>query len=150
MEMRLLKDLAIPFQNNLNKYMANNTRVFSDLDFNFTLNPVTRDVTRRYDEDAVKTALKNLILTNNYERPFHSEIGSPIKKLLFEPATPMLGAMLKRTISDVINTFEPRVNIIDINTVVNPDEESIDISIEFTILNTTAPITLDLTLERTR
>lgn len=130
--------------------MANNTRVFSDLDFNFTLNPVTRDVTRRYDEDAVKTALKNLILTNNYERPFHSEIGSPIKKLLFEPATPMLGAMLKRTISDVINTFEPRVNIIDINTVVNPDEESIDISIEFTILNTTAPITLDLTLERTR
>ena len=143
-------DLAIPFQNNLNKYMANNTRVFSDLDFNFTLNPVTRDVTRRYDEDAVKTALKNLILTNNYERPFHSEIGSPIKKLLFEPATPMLGAMLKRTISDVINTFEPRVNIIDINTVVNPDEESIDISIEFTILNTTAPITLDLTLERTR
>lgn len=146
----MLKDLAIPFQNNLNKYMANNTRVFSDLDFNFTLNPVTRDVTRRYDEDAVKTALKNLILTNNYERPFHSEIGSPIKKLLFEPATPMLGAMLKRTISDVINTFEPRVNIIDINTVVNPDEESIDISIEFTILNTTAPITLDLTLERTR
>ena len=53
----------------------------------------------------------------------------------------MLGAMLKRTIADVINTFEPRVNIIDINTVVNPDEESIDISIEFTILNTTAPIT---------
>jgi len=130
--------------------MANNTRVFSDLDFNFTLNPVTRDVTRRYDEDAVKTSLKNLILTANYERPFHSEIGSPIKKLLFEPATPMLGAMLKRTISDVINTFEPRVNIIDINTVVNPDEESIDISIEFTILNTTAPITLDLTLQRTR
>jgi phage baseplate assembly protein W len=130
--------------------MANNTRTFSDLDFNFTKNPVTLDVTRRYDEDAVKNALKNLILTGNYERPFHSEIGSPIRKLLFEPATPMLGAMLKRTIQDVINTFEPRVNIVDIICVVNPDEYSIDVSIEFTILNTTAPITLDLTLQRTR
>jgi len=130
--------------------MANNTRTFSDLDLNFTKNPVTLDVTRRYDEDAVKTALKNLILTANYERPFHSEIGSPIKKLLFEPASPILGAMLKRTIQDTINTFEPRVQIIDIICVVAPDENTINVSIEFTILNTTAPITLDLTLQRTR
>jgi phage baseplate assembly protein W len=130
--------------------MAKNTRIFSDLDFNFTKHPVTKDLSRRYDEDAVKNSLKNLILTNNYERPFHSEIGSPIKKLLFEPATPMLGAMLRRTIQDVINTFEPRVNIIDIIVMTNPDDYSIDVSIEFTILNTTAPITLDLTLQRTR
>lgn len=130
--------------------MANNTRTFSDLDLNFTKNPVTKDVTRRFDEDAVKNALKNLILTSNYERPFHSEIGSPIRKLLFEPASPMLGAMLKRTIADVIRTFEPRVQVIDIVCVVAPDDQTIDVSIEFTILNTTAPITLDLTLQRTR
>lgn len=130
--------------------MANNTRTFSDLDLNFTKNPVTKDVTRRFDEDAVKNALKNLILTSNYERPFHSEIGSPIRKLLFEPASPMLGAMLKRTIDDVIRTFEPRVQVIDIVCVVAPDDQTIDVSIEFTILNTTAPITLDLTLQRTR
>jgi phage baseplate assembly protein W len=130
--------------------MANNTRTFSDLDLNFTLNPVTHDVTRRYDEDAVKNALKNLVLTGNYERPFHSEIGSPIRKLLFEPATPMLGAMLNRTIQDLINTFEPRVNVIDIICMVSEDDYTIDVSIEFTILNTTAPITLDLTLQRTR
>jgi phage baseplate assembly protein W len=111
---------------------------------------VTHDVTRRYDEDAVKAALKNLILTSNYERPFHSEIGSPIKKLLFEPATPMLGAMLKRAIKDLIDAYEPRVNVVDINAVVDPDESSINIAIEFTIVNTTAPITLELTLERTR
>jgi hypothetical protein len=130
--------------------MANNTRTFSDLDLNFTKNPVTKDVTRRYDEDAVKNALKNLILTSNYERPFHSEIGSPIRKLLFEPASPMLGAMLKRTIEDTITSFEPRVNIVDIICVVASDEQTIDVTIEFTILNTTAPITLDLTLQRTR
>ena len=130
--------------------MAKSTRVFSDLDLNFTLNPVTHDVTRRYDEDAVKAALKNLILTSNYERPFHSEIGSPIKKLMFEPATPMLGAMLKRAIKDLIDAYEPRVNVVDINAVVDPDESSINVAIEFTIVNTTAPITLELTLERTR
>jgi len=130
--------------------MTNNTRTFSDLDLNFTKNPVTLDVTRRYDEDAVKNALKNLILTANYERPFHSEIGSPIKKLLFEPASPILGAMLKRTIQDTINTFEPRVQIIDIICVVAPDDHTVNVTIEFTILNTTAPITLELTLQRTR
>ncbi len=64
--------------------MARNTRIFSDLDFNFTAHPVTKDVSRRYDENSVKTALKNLILTRNYERPFHSEIGSPIRSLMFE------------------------------------------------------------------
>jgi phage baseplate assembly protein W len=102
-----------------------------------------------YAKDLVG-ALKNLILTGNYERPFHSEIGSPIRKLLFEPAYPMLGAMLKRTIQDVITSFEPRVNIIDIICVVASDDQTINVTIEFTILNTTAPITLDLTLQRTR
>ena len=62
----------------------------------------------------------------------------------------MLGAMLKRTISDVITSFEPRVNLIDINAVVGDDDNTVEISIEFTISNTTAPITLDLTLQRTR
>ena len=130
--------------------MANNTRTFSDLDLNFTKNPVTKDVTRRFDEDAVKNSIKNLVLTSNYERPFHSEIGSPIRQLLFEPATPMLGAMLRRAIEDLINTFEPRVNLTDVICVVAQDDHTIDVSIEFTILNTTAPITLDLTLQRTR
>ena len=69
---------------------------------------------------------------------------------MFEPATPMLGAMLKRAIKDLIDAYEPRVNIVDINAVVDPDESSINVAIEFTIVNTTAPITLELTLERTR
>lgn len=130
--------------------MARNTRIFSDLDLNFTAHPVTGDVVRRYDEEAVKSALKNLILTRNFERPFHSEIGSPIRALLFEPATPMLAVTLKQAIIDVINNFEPRVNLIDVYTNVNADSNSVDVSIEFKIVNTERPITLDLTLERTR
>jgi phage baseplate assembly protein W len=130
--------------------MARNTRIFSDLDFNFTAHPVTKDVSRRYDENAIKTALKNLILTRNYERPFHSEIGSPIRSLMFEPATPMLGVMLRQAIFDVVNNFEPRVQLTQVDVNVSDENNAIYITIEFKIVNTERPLTLDLTLERTR
>ena len=130
--------------------MARNTRIFSDLDFNFTAHPVTKDLTRRYDENAIKTALKNLILTSNFERPFHSEIGSPIRRMLFEPATPLLAASLKQAVINTINSFEPRVELTNVAVRVDEDSYTVGISIEFRIINTTRPITLDLTLERTR
>ncbi len=130
--------------------MARNTRIYSDLDFNFTAHPVPKDVVRRYDENAVKTALKNLILTRNYERPFHSEIGSPIRALLFEPASPMLNVTLKRAIVDVVNNFEPRVVLTDVHVNSSPDTNSIYVTLYFKLQNTERPLTLELTLERTR
>ena len=130
--------------------MARNTRTFSDLDLNFTAHPVTGDVSMRYDDNAIKAAVKNLVLTQNYERPFHSEIGSPLHSLLFDLATPMLAVSLKRVITDLINNFEPRVNLTNVDVQVSPDNNSVYVSIYFTILNTQRPITLDLVLERTR
>ena len=130
--------------------MARNTRNFSDLDLNFTAHPVTKDIVLRYDENAIKTSLKNLILTSNFERPFHSEIGSPIKRLLFEPATPMLGVVMKRAIVDTVNNFEPRVELLNVDVNVAPDINSIRVTIEFKIKNTERPLSLDLVLERTR
>jgi phage baseplate assembly protein W len=130
--------------------MARNTRIFSDIDLNFTAHPVTKDITRRYDENAIKTSLKNLILTSNYERPFHSEIGSPIKRLLFEPATPMLEALVQKAIYDVVNNFEPRVQLLNVVVNLSPDTNSLYVSIEFKIVNTERPLLLDLVLERTR
>jgi phage baseplate assembly protein W len=111
---------------------------------------VTRDVSRRFDENAIKASLKNLILTRNFERPFHSEIGSPVRSLMFEPSTPMLGVMLKRAIIDVVNNFEPRVELIEVYVSVKDDNNSVDLTVEFKIVNTQRPLTLDLTLERTR
>jgi phage baseplate assembly protein W len=130
--------------------MARNTRIFSDLDLNFTAHPVTKDISRRYDENAVKTSLKNLILTRNFERPFHSEIGSPINALLFEPPSPMLNITMQRAIVDVVNNFEPRVDLLDVNVLSSPDENALYVTITFKIVNTQQPLTLDLTLERTR
>lgn len=130
--------------------MARNTRTFSDLDLNFGMHPVTRDVVLKYDEQAIKAAVKNLVLTQNYERPFHSEIGSQIRGLLFEPATPMLNVMLKRAITDTIVNFEPRVKLNDVVVTVSPDNNEVYASIYFTIINTTRPLQVDLILTRTR
>lgn len=130
--------------------MARNTRTFSDIDLNFTKHPVTSDVSRKFDEEAVKQSVKNLVLTQNYERPFHSEIGSQIRGLLFEPATPMLSMLLQRAITDTIINFEPRVRLIDVLVRLDPDSNSVNVTIEFAIINTVRPITVNLTLKRTR
>jgi phage baseplate assembly protein W len=130
--------------------MARNTRTFSDLDLNFTAHPVTKDIALRYDENAVKTSLRNLILTSNFERPFHSEIGSPIKRLLFEPATPMLAVVMKRAIVDLVNNFEPRVQLLNVDVYVAEDSNAIRVTIEFKIINTERPISFEIALERTR
>lgn len=130
--------------------MARNTRTFSDLDFNFTAHPVTGDVVRKYDEEAIKQSVKNLVLTQNYERPFHSEIGSQIRGLLFEPVLPMTTILLQRAISDTIINFEPRVKLLDVEVLFEPDSNAIDVTITFTIINTVRPITVNFLLKRTR
>jgi phage baseplate assembly protein W len=130
--------------------MARSTRLFSDIDLNFTAHPVTKDITRRFDENAIKASLRNLLLTRNFERPFHSEIGSPIRALMFELPGPMFDVMLQRAIIDVINNFEPRVEIIDVLVNDASDLNAVYVTLEFKIVNTERPITLDLALERTR
>ncbi len=130
--------------------MARNTRIFSDLDLNFTAHPVTGDITKKFDENAIKQSVQNLILTMNYERPFHSEIGSQVRALLFEPASPMTTVMLQRSIEDVINNFEPRVDLESVQVSGNLDDNSYYVKIYFRIINTQTPLDVDVILKRTR
>lgn len=130
--------------------MARNTRVFSDIDFNFTRHPVSGDLTRRLDDAAVKQSIKNLIMTNHFERPFHSEIGSPVMTLLFEPMTPLTTHMVRRSIIDLISNFEKRVQLLGVEVIDAEDNLSLYVTITFRIVNTERPLTLDLVLERTR
>lgn len=125
-------------------------RTFSDLDLNFTAHPVTGDVSRLYDENAIKRSVRNLLQTNNFERPFHSEIGSQIRALLFEPASPVLNTMLKRVIADTITTFEPRVVVNSVTVSSNADNNSLNVTLIFTIVNTVNPVTMNVVLQRTR
>jgi phage baseplate assembly protein W len=125
-------------------------RTFSDLDLNFTAHPVTGDVARLYDENAIKRSVRNLLQTNNFERPFHSEIGSQIRALLFEPASPVLNTMLKRVIADTIATFEPRVVVNSVTVSSNADNNALNVTLVFTIVNTVNPVTMNVVLQRTR
>jgi phage baseplate assembly protein W len=108
------------------------------------------DLVRRFDDEAIKASVKNLVLTANYERPFHSEIGTQIYNLLFEPVTPMLSLLLQRTITQTIASFEPRVNVSSVKATVSPDNNEVYVSIVFTIINTNRPATVNLILTRTR
>ena len=130
--------------------MAKNTRTFSDIDMAFLANPVSKDIYKKYDENAIKQSIKNLILTKNFERPFRSDIGSQISSLLFEPITPVLRATIKKTITNTIISYEPRVNLLNVEVLLSPDNNGVYVTIVFSIVNTSTPISVDLFLERTR
>jgi phage baseplate assembly protein W len=130
--------------------MANILRQFSDIDLTFEPHPATGDLVGKYNENNIRNSVKNLILTRHYERPFHSEIGSNVNKMMFENPTPGVVVLLRREIEDVIRNFEPRVQVLDIDIIFSPDSHYIYVTLVFLILNTTRPITVEFALNRTR
>ena len=125
-------------------------RFYRDIDLAFAVNPFTKDVYVKTNEEAVRTAIKNLVLTQNYERPFHPEIGSPIYGLLFEPFTPLIKNTLEKLISQVITNYEPRATLLGVTVTDDLDQNSLDVQIDFRINNIERPITVNVNLQRTR
>ena len=132
------------------KRNRSNDNRWADLDINFDKHPITKDVVRKYDEEAIKRALKNLIFTSKYERPFQPEINSRIRKLLFENITPVTASLIQSNLKDLITRFEPRVDLVDIQVYALPDKNSFECSIVFKIKNRPQAILLTTTLERLR
>jgi phage baseplate assembly protein W len=130
--------------------ITRNRTIFSDLDISFGRNPVTGDVNTLTNEESIKQAVKLLVLTQNYERPFHSEIGSPVGGLLFENSSPLLSNIIKRVIRQAIANFEPRVRVNDIGVIENYDNNGIIVTVQFSIVGTTTTYSVDINLERTR
>lgn len=130
--------------------MARNTRTYKDLDFNFSRHPRTNDVSVKYDEEAVKQSIRNLVLTKNYERPFRSNLGCQVTSLLFEPVSPLLTTMIEKSIRDVITNYEPRVVLLDVIVSFKEEYNEMLAYIVFRIRNTLEPISFNLILERTR
>jgi phage baseplate assembly protein W len=128
-----------------------NAQVFSDLNLNFVAHPLTGDITKLTNIEAVKRSVRNLINTNFYERPFHPEIGSNVRAVLFEPVSPIIEDILSRHIQDVIENFEPRVELININSKARLDENAYTVTIEFFVRNSPSGVqTVNLFLERLR
>jgi phage baseplate assembly protein W len=125
-------------------------RRFTDLNLVFNPHPHTKDVLVRKNIDAIKTSVQNLILTKNYERPFHPEIGCQVSNLMFDNFGPATVSAIRRTILDTLTKFEPRANITDITILDTPEDNAVDIQVSFTINNVLDPITVTTTLNRVR
>ena len=128
-----------------------NVRQYTDLDLFFAKKATSKDISKVTDIQAVKRSIRNLVLTNHYEKPFHPEIGSGVRGILFEPMTPLTAHILTRKIEDVIENFEPRARLISVRAIPNLDRNEYECTIEFFVVNTpTELVDLTVFLERLR
>ena len=131
--------------------ISRNVRQYKDLDLFFSKKQGSKDVNKITDIEAVKRSIRNLVLTNFYEKPFHPEIGSGVRDMLFEPMTPITANILARLIEDVIENFEPRAKLTGVRAQPNLDRNEYEVTIEFYVINTpTELVDLTVMLERLR
>ena len=125
-------------------------RQYKDFNILFTAHPVSKDVTKVTDEDAIKASVRNLLTTNNYERPFHPEIGCQLYGLLFENFTPLTRDLMIKTVYNTIEKFEPRVTLTNVNINEDVDSNQLIVDVYFRIKNTEKPVTLTTAITRVR
>lgn len=123
---------------------------YKDLDLSFTPHPIKKDVNIFVDDTAIINSIKNLLLTNHYERPFNPDLGSNVRKLLFENIDAVTAIMIEREITQTIANFEPRVSVIGTTVIPDYTNNGFNIQLYFNIINRTEPITINFFLERAR
>ena len=119
------------------------TNTFKDLDLNFTIHPIRKDINTHKNEYAIINSVKNLVSTNHYDRPFRPEIGSSIRNLLFENIDTIIAAQLERAVQETINNFEPRVQINQVIAIPDPENNRYKLTLDFFVINNTNPITIN-------
>jgi phage baseplate assembly protein W len=124
--------------------------LFSDFHKDMTQNPISEDLALKRDEEAVKEAIKNLILTDRGERLMQPLVGGNIRAMLFENNTPATIKIIQETVKETINFYEPRATLLDVIVQSSLDESTVQVAIYFYINNIEQPITLTVFLERTR
>ncbi len=123
---------------------------YVDIDLDFTRNPLTNDVSLLFNKEAVKRAVRNIVLTNMGEKPYKSEFGGNIKAQLFEQFNPITVLTLKTRIQKALETFERRVDLLKVEVTPNFDQNELTVSIVVKVINIPEPVTVDITLERIR
>jgi phage baseplate assembly protein W len=126
------------------------SRIFKDLNLDFQQNTATKDIQKIKDVEAVKRSVRNLINTNHYEKPFHPEIGSNLRAMLFELMTPQMNHIISKQIENLINNYEPRCNLVEVFTQPRFDRNGYSVEISFMVNNHQEPIIVESFLERLR
>ena len=135
--------------NSKNQSSRVSRRWFSDIDINMTLHPQNGDLTLKYDINSVKRSIKNLLLTNTYERPFKPSLGIDLSSMLFELSTSLTDkVVLEQDIITMINNYEPRADVREVLTHIHGN--SLDVTLYLTIANDPSPQELNILLQRVR
>jgi len=126
------------------------SQIFKDLNLDFQQNTATKDIQKMKDIEAVKRSVKNLINTNHYEKPFHPEIGSNLRAMLFELMTPQMNHVISKQIENLINNYEPRCNLVQVFTQPRLDRNGYSVQISFRVQNHPDEVIVESFLERLR
>ena len=131
--------------------ITRNVRQYADLDLFFGKKSSDSDISKVTDIQAVKRAVRNLVLLNHFEKPFHPEIAGGIREMLFENMTPTTSAIIARKIEDVIKNYEPRARLVGVRAQPDLDNNAYNVSIEFYVVNApTELVDMSVMLERLR
>ena len=125
-------------------------RIFKDLNLDFQQNTATKDIQKITDIEAVKRSVRNLINTNHYEKPFHPEIGSNLRAMLFELMSPQMNHLISKQIENLINNYEPRCNLVEVFAQPMFDRNGYSVQISFMVNNHQEPVIVESFLERLR
>ena len=142
--------MAFVLKKSIDTLISSQQEYYSDFLDDFMVHPVKKDLLRNTNEDAVKGSIRNLLLTNRGDRLYDSNIGSDIRKILFENFSPAMDSVLADLIRTTIENHEPRAKIIDIFVNSDVDSHYVVATLVFSVINKEEPITLELILNRIR
>ena len=124
--------------------------VYSDFHKDLSPIPGRGDIARKLNENSVREAIKNLILTDKGERLFQPNLGSDIRASLFENVTPTTIILLKDKVREVLRAYEPRCNLLDVEVLGDIDENAITVNVVFNVINSEAPQSISIGIDRVR
>ena len=125
-------------------------KIYKDLNLDFQQNSATKDIQKMLDVESVKRSVRNLISLNHYEKPFHPEIGSNLRGMLFENITPQISHYIGKQIEFLIKNYEPRCRLVEVDNRPNLDRNGYSVSISFYVVNSPNPVQVETFLERLR
>ena len=125
------------------------TKLYKDIDLTFANKP-SGEIFKKVDAAAVKQAVKNLILTNYFEKPFQPKFGGNLRDMLFDLADDDAEEDIEERIKNAIGVFEPRAQALNVTAVATPDRNSIRVTLEFRVINTQEIVTVSTVLARLR
>ena len=129
---------------------TNVTRQYRDLDLNFTIHPLRKDINKNLDEVAIVNSIKNIVSTNHYEKPFQPDFGSNVRRMLFESLDNITASALEREIEQSITNYEPRIKLLGVKVIPDFENNGFNVEMQFYILNKSEPVTITFLLERLR